>query len=1114
MQHLASSPEHSVWVAASAGTGKTKVLTDRVLRLLLQGVPPEKILCLTFTNAAAAEMASRIQKRLGEWVMLPEAMLIRQLEQLTGTMPLPSLVVRVRMLFSEVLEAPEGLNIQTIHAFCQSLIHRFPLEAGVSPASQVIDEAIARELLEEAKLRLLRGLYKQTDSIAEEAIAALSWRLAESSFTGLMEEIVSKSGVFASLFEQYPITELETKVYASLNAIPGISAEAVIEMACSGNLPEEALKLLAQAWLNGTDTEAKRGGKLSKWVALPIALRIQEYASYRAIFFTQEGLPAKKLLTKATLERCPNAEIILQQEQTRLFQLEEARKSQHCAILSLHVLHIAKSLLTIYQDIKSQRGFLDYNDLIHIGTALINDPDASAWILYKLDGGIDHILVDEAQDTSPAQWDIVTALSTEFFSGNSEGTTSRSLFVVGDEKQSIYSFQGADPKKFHSMHTQLAARAVQAKQSWHNIALDRSFRSTEAVLQAVDAIFAHPTLHQAISPSSPVQHTAHRQGHAGRVELWSPFVTEHTAPIEAWPLPTHYQTSATADSLLAEKIADTIAYWVQSRRILEAKNRPITPGDVLILVRKRSAFVDNMVRALKKRHIPVSGADRMRLTEHIAIMDIMALGKFLLLPQDDLTLATVLKTPLIGLSEEALFTLAYGREASLWETLKEKGLQPSSHNEEYHHAYLYLSSVLSHTDFTTPFALFSDILEVRGGREAFIRRLGHEANDALDEFLSLALNYSQHYTPSLQGFLHWLETSQVEVKRDMEQGADQVRIMTVHGSKGLQAPIVFLPDTMQVPTRKDMLLWAEGMMFWTDAKENRNSIYTSFHEANKTEEMNEYYRLLYVALTRAEDELYICGHGGKNKPPETCWYLVAQQGLNQAEGVQILEATEAGQPILRLVSEQTTMLPSHTDKIHNAEMLALPDYFLIPAPQETMPEMHNPSRIFTQDITSPIAQEQQLASLRGTLIHRLLEFLPSLPEDQRETKARKFLAPYREIFPAEAFDALFADVVRLITHPSYAWLFAGQSRAEVAVVGIVDGQAVAGQIDRLVVAENEVWVIDYKTTPNPPVSVTAIPQNYREQLKSYHALIVPLYPGKKVRCVLLWTTTLTCMEVD
>lgn len=1094
-QRTASDPKHSVWVSASAGTGKTKVLTDRVLRLLLDDVPIQKILCLTFTTAAAAEMATRIQTRLGEWVTLPEAKLKEELETLTGIAPTPALITRVRTLFAEILDAEEGLRIQTIHSFCQSLIQRFPLEAGVTPYSQVIDEATAKELLEEAKLRLLRGSYPTQDYRAEEAMRAISWRVAESSFAELVEEIVGNSNKFIYMFQHHNIDELADIIYDTLGAAPHITPEMIIEKTClDGSFDSEGLKQLSHAWLNGSKAEAERGQKLANWLIKSHNERMGGYADYCSVFLTKEGKTfAKSLLNKATLERYPATEMVLQHEASRLHTAEEHRKSQHCTIFSLHILHIAEALLAIYSDLKKQKGFLDYNDLIHIGTTLISDTEASAWILYKLDGGIDHILVDEAQDTSPAQWDIVTALSAEFFSGDNANTTSRSLFVVGDEKQSIYSFQGADPRKFHAMQEEFSNRAAQAMQSWQTIPLDLSFRSTESVLRAVDTVFAPPELRQAISPSQPVQHEAHRKGHAGIVEIWPAFKLEAEEEMQPWPLPNQRQANVTSASMLAEHIADTIAGWLQSKRLLASQNRPITPGDIMILVRSRNDFVHDVVRALKKRHIPVSGTDRMALLNHIAIMDLVALGHFLLLPQDDLTLATVLKTPLIGLSEEALFTLAHRRSGTLWDNLKQKQDDPTFNN-----AYNYLSSLLGSVDNSTPFALFNEILETKQGRKAFIQRMGHEVNDPLDEFISLALTYERSFTPSLQGFLHWLETSQVVIKRDMEQGIDQVRIMTIHASKGLQAPIVFLPDNMQLPKQKEKLIWAGGLAFWTGGKKYENDICDALRDAHKTATLQEYYRLLYVAMTRPEDELYICGYQGKNKPPEQCWHSEVSKALEP-----IAEKTPHA---LRLASPQEAPARIARKVTTNNQAIPIPAHFLTPAPKEIQPHFFAASHY--QENTSPVSEQQRHAMLRGTIIHRLLEFLPNLPPERRIINATSFLQHYRHDFTTGAFTQLLQDVTQLLENPDYAFLFTSHSQAEVPVIGTVNGQKLAGQIDRLVIENDRVWIIDYKTMPHPPKGKEDIPPAYLNQLALYKALISPAFPGKTIHCALLWTATL------
>lgn len=874
-QYQASNPLSSVWLAASAGTGKTKVLTDRVLRLLLEGVDASHILCLTYTSAAAAEMETRIQSRLSDWVIAADDVLSEQLTGLTGARASAAMLTQARLLFATVLDTPQGLKIQTIHGFCQNLLSRFPLEAGIAPHTKIMDTQTRHVLLNEAKMRLLMA--RKQDKALADAIQALACRLHEGNFLELLETIVNQSIRLDRLLSNTPLETVIARVCAELGVSEGdTEAQVLADYAEQAN--QAGLYACVEALYAGGKTDQKYGQAMKDWLDSDAEGRVIGWESYQSVFIIQSGQARDKLCSKAIAEGSPAIADMLTHEQNRMLNALERIRSIRTATFTRHVLCLSHALLRHYHQLKQSQGYMDFNDVIHITRRLLTESSAMDWVLYKLDGGIDHILVDEAQDTSPDQWYIITQLLSEFFAGESIEDRVRTLFVVGDEKQSIYRFQGADPLMFQSMQQYYEARAVQSNTLWQSLTLDMSFRSTEAVLRLVDAVCAHPMLTSYLSRmATEIRHHAFRSGQPGKVELWPVIEAGAQEEVAPWPLPIVRRQASDPAVRVAEQIAEAIQQWCQTKRMLPSRGRPVEPGDIMILVRRRNAFVEAMVRALKQRGIPVAGADRLVLTDHIAVMDLIALGEFLLFPQDDLTLATLLKTPLIGLDEEALFALAHGRgEQSLWDRLAER-------QADYPKAYAYLNDMLSRVDAITPFELYSYVLDIRAGRTAFIARMGDEVNDPFDEFLDLALTYEQTHTASLQGFLHWLKTSPVEIKRDMEQAGNEIRIMTIHGAKGLQAPIVFVPDTTQMPYNKPgEFIWKDDVFFWPGARANENALCTALRTQQIQEQTEEYYRLLYVALTRAEDELYITGWQGKAKRPEGCWYNVVAEVIEVA----------------------------------------------------------------------------------------------------------------------------------------------------------------------------------------------------------------------------------------
>ncbi|NUB23069.1 double-strand break repair helicase AddA, partial [Azospirillum formosense] len=895
-QRLAPDPLSSVWVGASAGSGKTKVLTDRVLRLMLSGTAPARILCLTFTKAAAAEMSIRINRTLGIWATLPDEGLEDRLADLCGERPSAETRTIARRLFAQVVDCPGGMKIQTIHAFCQSLLRRFPLEAGLAPHFEVMDERTAAGLLTEARDEVLHAGRAAPDSPLGKAMARLTAELNAEEFADILAELASERGRIQRLFESFHgLDGAVDAVHEALDVPPGITEAAILREACADHAFDgTGLRDACRALSTGSKTDEERGVGIQSWLDAADS-RVRAFQIYARHFLTAEGGARKTLITKKPATAFPAALTALEREAERLVSLMKRVRSAGVAASTTALLTLAESLLSAYEAKKKAKALLDYDDLILSANALLRGKDgvpAVPWVLFKLDGGLDHILIDEAQDTNPEQWQVVGSIAEEFFAGLSArdgGETTRTVFAVGDEKQSIFSFQRADPAEFARMRRHFQTRAKAAERDWHAVALDMSFRSTATVLQTVDAVFGLDGAKDGVaSETSPViRHRAFRRGHAGLVELWPPVKPAEAADPPAWAPPVEREAADSPSARLAAVIADTIRDWTHRGESLESRGRPIQPGDVMVLVRRRTAFVTELVRALKDRAVPVAGVDRMVLTEQLAVMDLMALCEFLLLPEDDLTLATVLKGPLIGLTEDQLFDLAHGRRGTLWRALVAK----AEDDPAYRPARRYLGAQLARTDFLAPYELFAGLLAAPcpadpdgSGRRALLKRLGPDAQDPLDEFLAVCLAFEKTEPPSLQNFLAWLAASEAEIKRELEQGGGRVRIMTVHGSKGLQAPIVFLPDTLGTPTQSPPILWPDegcAVPLFAARRSQEDALCAEARARANRRRDQEYRRLLYVALTRAEDRLYVCGYQGKKEPSEACWYKLVEAAMGE-----------------------------------------------------------------------------------------------------------------------------------------------------------------------------------------------------------------------------------------
>ncbi len=1123
-QRKAADPRASVWVSASAGSGKTKVLTDRVLALLLAGTPPHKILCLTFTKAAAAEMSNRVNERLASWVTMDDVVLRGELTALYPEIVDRPLIDRARRLFAHVLDAPGGLAISTIHGFCQSLLRRFPLEAGVTPHFTVMDEQDARETLASAQEQCIGQAHGGDDADLAEALKLITARVHEVHFADLMNDLASCRTKLARMLDGYGgLTNVARALRRKLGLPETATEISLLIDACKDvAFDPTALARACTALDGGSATDRERATALRAWLAQENR-RVEGFDAYAGVFLTQKDEPLVRLATKGAVAALPDVLAILEIEARRVQSVRMMCKAARVAANTEALLRLGVRMLEIYSAEKSRRGLLDYDDLIQTARRLVEREGAAAWVLYKLDGGLDHILIDEAQDTNPDQWAIVDALTKEFFAGEGAheqvSAQTRTVFAVGDRKQSIYGFQGAAPDEFDRMQEVMSGRAVDANKQWENVTLNVSFRSVAAVLDVVDLVFQQPAARDGVArPEEDVRHIPARTASGGLVELWPPVEPEATDAIAPWKPPVERKRGDSPPARLAALVAKRIQSMVNSGEVLQSQDRPIRAGDIMVLVRRRTGFVEDLVRQLKTLKVPVAGVDRMVLTDQMAVMDLMALGQFLLLPEDDLTLATVLKGPLVDLTEDELFNLAHGRgEKRLWDVLNAH----AGSSSRFGTAHRVLADLLAKTDYLTPVELYGYVLVACEGRMKLLSRLGLDAEDPIDEFMTLALSYQDDHAPSLQGFLHWLSAGDAEIKRDLDSGeSGAVRVITVHGAKGLQAPIVFLPDTMQAPTLQERLLWTQDkqpLMLWCAAATEIDPVTRATRQALVDAQDREYRRLLYVAMTRARDRLYVCGW--QNRRPRTgaaTWYEMVKAGLTASSAQPIVDPVLAGSAILgdatvtRLTSRQLKPAPE-AEKPNTARPAApgLPDWTRTDArPEQTPPRPLAPSRAAMQDppVNSPLAGDARSRFQRGLIIHRLLQSLPDLPPDRRQIAAEAFAARPSWKLDDMTRAALVRETIAVLEDPDFAPLFApGASRAEVPVTGLLGRFALSGQVDRLAVTDDEVWIIDYKTNRPPPRAAVDVDRAYVYQMAAYRRALQAIYPRHTVHCVLLWT---------
>ncbi|WP_249692692.1 double-strand break repair helicase AddA [Stappia sp. WLB 29] len=1131
-QALAADPRRSAWVSANAGSGKTFVLARRVIRLLLAGTAPSRILCLTFTKAAASEMATRVFETLGSWIALTDEALARQLEAIEGRRPDARGLARARHLFAVALETPGGLKIQTIHAFCEAILHQFPLEANVAGHFQVLDDRQAADLLAGARSRVLALAEQDPEAPLGRALVHLVSELPDKTVEAALADLIARrdtlrrwlqdagslDAALVQLSDAFGLAEGETlaRLDAALREEVSIS-------------PQEALAY-AEALASGGARDNERAERLRMAARLADSNRPDEWWEvWHRVFLNKDLAPTKALATKKVEETFPQVVERLYAEQDRLLGLLERRRIAYALAGTEAALRLADAMLDIYEREKTRRGLMDFEDLIVRTATLLSRADAALWVQYKLDQGLDHILVDEAQDTSPHQWRVVQALAEEFFAGASANERIRTLFAVGDEKQSIYSFQGAVPAYFADMRRYFERRANEAAVDFSRVELTLSFRSRPDVLSAVDTVFAAADMHAGLSQEAGApSHEAVRRNDPGMVEIWPPEEPVEQEVPDDWTAPVDRIGAGSPMLRLADRLARSVRSWWKSGEA--------APGDVLVLVRKRGPFVDALTRALKREGVPVAGSDRLVLNQHIAVEDLLALGRFLLLPEDDLSLACLLKSPLIGLDDDALFRLARPdgaslRSGTLWQSLRRQ----AEGDPAFERARERIETWRARADFMPPFEFFSRLLGADGGRRAFRARLGSEVDDVLDEFLAVTLAFEQTGVPGLEGFLAWFAAAPTEVKRELNAARGVVRIMTVHGAKGLEAPLVVLVDGGAAPVsaHHDPVFIERAMpgnlgevtgLVWNPVKAERSPWHGERLDALRQAAADEYRRLLYVAMTRARDRLIVCGWMPARGQSDECWHAMVARALDP--GARDGEAGDGGP--CRIWQRPGTTAPAPRlartgDEAAEEVGAPAPAWLFAPVAAIERPRRLRPSEAFDEmeakEGTEPVPAADRLAEVRaapdfalerGRHLHRLLQLLPELPQAERRAAGARYLAHALSPVFATRAEQLLSEALGVLEHPGFVAVFSAEARAEVPLAGtlrLADGSAyeVSGQIDRLRVDEDAVWILDFKTDRRVPEGPQEIGEAYVVQLAVYRRLLADIWPGRAVRAALVYT---------
>ncbi len=1149
-QARAASPDRSAWVSANAGSGKTHVLTQRVIRLLI-GDPatgrgatsPDKLVCITFTKAAAAEMEARLFSRLSTWALATDDDLRGALEDVVpGGVPTPRLP-QIRRLFARALETPGGLKIQTIHAFCERILRRFPAEAGLLPGFEVMDDEVGAtaqgQILQElagqatAGDLALRGLFQAIlPRLATDAARGQAFAQLISAAPGLAAAVDAAGGeeaYFHALRAELGVPPKGDPTEWQQSALAGIDRSFLRDLDTHKDLfAAKTVRPKVDALVRVLDVPSDRLAEIFEEVC--DAVLNQHWSR------PKPPRVAKDKVLKALPDFIRDWEAMIDQLMTAV----DAERALTCAQASEAMIRLGLIVHARYGEFKAQRGLLDYNDLIDRTAAVLRTVDG-LWVRYKLDQGIDHILLDEAQDTAAAQWSVIEPLYREFFETTPDAEAPRTVFVVGDKKQSIYSFQGADADLFEEKRAVLG-KTVPADFNYRDETLFLSFRSAPAVLDFADALFEGES-GEGVHGGAPEPHASAHPHAYGRVEVW-PLVPRAKVDTEdPWDLPVDAANAADPARVLAGQIADEIIRLVTEER-RSHKEVAYGYGDIMVLCQTRGRQFKELIRTLSARGVPTAGADRVSLKADVAVRDLLAALRFAVNQDDDLSLAELLTSPFFDFGDADLFEVCHGRGSRrLWSVLREKAGEAGRLASACDVVVEALDAAIYTGRQSGPFAFFSALLDqgTPSGLKRFRSRLGATSDEAIDEVLTEALQFELREIKSLEAFLYRLENLDTDIKKDAAAKGDVVRLMTVHGAKGLEAPVVFLADaSYKEQGRIDALipLAAEGrvttrgaLIFPAGGKEQDAPAVAAARAEAKRRALEEYRRKLYVAATRAEERLYVCGiqRGAKAKdyekaltedPRETDWHALAQQAAARL-GPRMIEETVEGASAPRFIFETNTKPPAlslenkqETDE--QDDTATAPSWLQNPLPPERpdpirLPSSEEPSVGGLIEDEGPILpprrnRERGLnRQARGVLLHHLLEVLPTVRPDARRDVGARLLAqraPEAAVYQRAAW---LDEVMAVLDDPRFADVFCVDAEAEVALHGKLKGATYSGRVDRLLVTQTRVLVVDYKTHRPPPLAPAATPRGIRQQMAVYAGLLRALYPGRQVEAAILWT---------
>jgi len=1194
----ACNPAFNATVSASAGSGKTWLLITRIVRLLIAGADPGNIIALTFTRKAAGEMQIRLNQRLFAMATADEKMLEQQLQMIGCSIDQNNKTIAAG-LYEKLIHSLYPIRIQTFHSFCQDILSRFPLEADIPPGFELIEDTSLLErqawqaLFDKANPLIKKSAIKQASDFApagqklvehldiimqfcngpDNTLTALSSFLAHRSDWWAYTAHTAQPVDFAcrALAQSLQLDENLTRD-GQKPAAQFLNESNTEKLLIFSNLLREIKNITSEKHADSIDT-ALQDEKDSETRFSLIASAFIKKDGEKLIQGRQHSAALEKKLGTENASRF----IELHDEIAEKIQrVNEQNKRLLSLKLNSAWYFAGHQYVEIFQQLKREMRLLDFTDLEWKCYELLQHADNAHWVQYKIDQRIDHILIDEFQDTNPTQWHLLSPILEEIAAGPEQ--RARSVFLVGDEKQSIYSFRRANPA-LQFMASQWLADNLQARAT----PLDFSRRSSAAIIECVNQIFEQPDIKDIMTGYS--MHDTWLKTLPGQVMLCELFEEDETVRDDAANDSTtsdvaedsNHATSRQAGyfrnplkqprEISLKTIRHKEAGYI-ARQILQLKNghslitdnnvvRPLEFGDIMILMRNRT-HIDIYEDALKQHGIAFIGSKKGGLLDNLEIQDLICLLNTLITPYSDLALAQVLKSPIFNASDEDLILIARENNAAHWyERLLHLAADPEDNTVRpaLSEALRRAASLLPRWQQLAEQLPVHDCLDRIFSEGNIIKRYVAANRTANREkvaancqrFLELSLETDSGRYPSITRFLQQLNHLKYYSSNPPEEplsksDESRVRLMTIHGSKGLESPVVFLADCNSTSSNRDtyasLVRWpaeeSRPVNFQLQLnKDNTDQVTQKLQQEKLGEQTREELNLLYVALTRAREQLYISGIKNR-KSNDRSWYQIIASGM---ENITERETTidDIGCRVFRhLAYDAVTVtqpdapaMPSDTQRNIDQRLLKPiePQYLNKPAANN----MIAPSLFIDEDFATETvpdsegtaaqqtALDAKTARWRGIIIHRIIEQLcksKTYPAVKLTVEPiyQQLKADIALLQPAyiEQLDSCIQEAVSLFNHADFTAIFNPATDTltynEMPLMYKQGTQTVYGIVDRVIRSENSVQIIDYKSHRFAATETAEnVAEQFATQLQYYADGIRRLWPTHKVRAGILFT---------